>query len=308
MFRMISGNPGFAPGTRKWLPGISGPHEMAAYPPGTGRMTTGEPGWVPPGVDTRRANVARVYDYWLGGSHNFLADQDVARAIAAVTPTAPLIGRANRAFLSRAVRFLAGAGVSQFLDIGSGLPTQGNVHEIAQQASPGARVVYADLDPVVVAHSKAILAGNASAAIIDADLREPAKILGHEETRRLIDTSQPAGLLLVAVLHFIPDAEDPWQIVATLRDALAPGSYLVLCHGTDEGKPDVARAVSKVYNRSVATPLNLRPRAEILRFFDGFELVDPGLVFIPEWRPESPGDVPSDPGQYGNLVGVARKS
>lgn len=266
-----------------------------------------EPSWVPPGVDPKRANIARVYDYWLGGTHNFLADQDVARAIAAVAPAAPLIGLANRAFLRRAVRFLADAGIRQFLDIGSGIPTQGNVHEVAQEASPDARIVYVDIDPVAVAHSKAILGGNENAAIIAGDLRESKEILAHGETRRLIDASQPTGLLLVAILHFIADEEDPWQIVASLRDSLAPGSYLVLCHGTDDGQPKTARAVKEVYDRSVTSPLHVRSRADIMRFFDGFDLVDPGLVFIPEWRPDSPADVPADPREYGNLVGVARK-
>jgi len=153
----------------------------------------GDPSWVPPGVDTQRANVARVYDYLLGGSHNFLADQDAGRMITVVEPNARAIGRANRAFLGRAARFLATAGIRQFLDIGSGIPTQGNVHEAAQQADPGARVVYADVDPVAIAHSQAILAGNENAAIIDADLRDPQKILAHQDTRRLIDFGQPAG-------------------------------------------------------------------------------------------------------------------
>ena len=268
----------------------------------------GDPGPVPPGVDTRRANTARVYDYWLGGSHNFLADQDVARAIAAVAPRAPAIALAGRAFLGRAVRFLSGAGIRQFLDIGSGIPTQGNVHEVAQQANPDARVAYVDVDPVAIAHSKAILAGNQNAAIIDASLREPEKILAHHAISGLTDFRQPVGLLLVSVLHFIADAEDPGQIVATLRDALAPGSYLVLSHGTGDGQPTVANAVEKVYNRGVSTDLHIRSRAEILRFFDGFDLVDPGLVFIPQWRPDSPDDVPSDPGSFGNLVGVAQKA
>ena len=259
-----------------------------------------EPGWVPPGVETRRANAARVYDYWLGGTDNFLADQDVARAIAAVEPTAPLIGRANRAFIGRAVRFLAANGIRQFLDIGSGIPTQGNVHEVAQLANPDARVAYVDVDPVAIAHSKAILAGNQNAAVIDADLREPEKILGHDATGALIDFTQQTGLLLVAVLHFISDAEDPWQIVATLRDALAPGSYLVLCHATNESKPAVAQAAEQVYNRSVATQLHMRSRADILRFFDGFELLDPGLVYIPQWRPDSPADVPPTPASSGH--------
>lgn len=267
-----------------------------------------DPSWVPPGVDTKRANVARVYDYLLGGSHNFLADQDLGRAIAAVEPNARAIARANRDFLGRAVRLLAQAGIRQFLDVGSGIPTQGNVHEAAQRADPAARVVYADVDPVAIAHSRAILAGNQNAAIIEADLREPEKLLAPHAAGRLIDFTQPTGLLLVAVLHFISDAEDPWRIVATLRDALAPGSYLVLCHATNESKPTVAQAAEKVYNRSVATQAHTRSRAEIRRFFDGLDLVDPGLVYIPEWRPDSPSDVPGDPSKFWGLVGVARKA
>jgi SAM-dependent methyltransferase len=268
----------------------------------------GEPDWVPPDVDTKRANVARVYDYWLGGTHNFLPDQDLARALLAVEPNFRAIARANRAFLGRAVRVLADAGIRQFLDIGSGIPTEGNVHEVAQHAAPGTHVVYADIDPIAVAHSKAILAGNADAAIIEADLREPEKILAHHTVGPLIDFSQPTAVLLVAVLHFIADADDPWRIVATLRDALAPGSYLVLCHATDESKPGVTHAFEKVYNRNVSTDVHMRSREQILRFFDGFDLVDPGLVFMPQWRPDSPADVPDDPSQLWGLVGVGRKT
>jgi hypothetical protein len=266
----------------------------------------GEPGWVPPGVDTRRANVARVYDYLLGGSHNFLADQDLGRSLAAVDPNVRAIARANRDFLGRAVRFLSEAGIRQFLDIGSGIPTQGNVHEVAQQVNPDTRVAYADIDPVAVAHSNAILAGRQNAAVITADLRDPEKILTHQAIGRLIDFRQPAGLLLVSVLPFIADAEDPWQIVATLRDALAPGSYLVLCHATDEGKLAVMEAMDKVYKGGVASKGGPRSRADILRFFDGFELVPPGLVYIPLWRPDS-RDVPADPGRFWVLAGVGRK-
>ena len=265
---------------------------------------TGEADWAPPGVDTRRANIARVYDYWLGGSHNFLADQDVARAIVAVEPNTREGVRANRAFLGRAVRYLAASGIRQFLDIGSGIPTEGNVHEVAQQARPGARVVYADIDKVAVAHSRAILMGNPAAWVIEADLRDPEKILSSDTVRRLIDLDQPTGLLLNCVLHFIEDSDDPWRIVATLRDALAPGSYLVLAHGTDEARPRVAQAAEKVYNRRVTTNIHMRSRADVLRFFDGFDLVDPGLVYIPEWRPDSPDDVPEDPGKFWVLVGV----
>jgi S-adenosyl methyltransferase len=263
--------------------------------------------WVPPGVDTRRANVARVYDYWLGGSHNFLVDQDVARAIAAVEPNMRLGVRANRAFLGRAVRFLAANGIGQFLDIGSGIPTEGNVHEIAQDADPAARVVYVDVDQVAVAHSRAILAGNENAAVVEADLREPQEILLNATVSRLIDFGRPTGLLLGMVLPFIADAEDPWRIVATLRDALAPGSYLVLVHATDESRPLVAQAAEKVYNHNVSTNVRVRSRADIVRFFDGFDLLDPGLVYIPEWRPDSPEDVPEDPTKFWALVGVGRK-
>ena len=254
---------------------------------------TGEPDWVPPGVDTKRANAARIYDYLLGGSHNFLADQDVARALAAVEPNVRLFARANREFLGRAVRFLSEAGIRQFLDIGSGIPTEGNVHQVAQRAVPGTRVVYADIDPVAVAHSKTILAWNENAAVIQADLRDPEKILTDPATERLIDFSQPAGLLLVSVLPFIADAADPWHIVATLRDALAPGSYLVLCHGTDEGQPAMIQAMDKVYNRNVAIRAGARSRADILRFFDGFRLVPPGLVDPSLWRPD-PADAEPD--------------
>jgi SAM-dependent methyltransferase len=262
--------------------------------------------WVPPGVDTRQANAARVYDYWLGGSHNFLPDQDLGRAMAAVEPNVRAIARANRAFLGRAVRFLGAAGISQFLDIGSGIPTAGNVHEVAQQANPASRVAYADIDPVAVAHSRAILAGNDNATIMEADVREPATILARA-ARGVIDLGQPGGLLLVAVLHFLADADDPWRIVATLRDALAPGSYLVLSHATNESRPEVAQAAEKMYSHRAPASGRTRSRAEILRFFDGFELVEPGLVYVPQWRPDSPADVPSDPSTLWFLVGVGRK-
>jgi hypothetical protein len=273
------------------------------------RMSAGDQDWVPPEVDTRRANVARVYDYLLGGTHNFLADQDVARAIIAVEPNARGVGQANRAFLGRAVRYLAGAGIRQFLDVGSGIPTQANVHEVAQEAVPGAGVVYADIDPVAIAHSGAILAGNPDTAVIEADLRQPATVLDRAAGTGLIDFSKPVGLLLLAVLHFIPDEDDPWGIVATLRDALAPGSYLVLSHGTEEGAPDVAQAAEKVYQRAASAGLRMRSRPDIARFFDGFELVEPGLVAMPYWRPDPSGGLPVDQRKFwGGLAGVARLS
>lgn len=269
---------------------------------------TVEPGWVPPEIDTSKANIARVYDYWLGGSHNFRADQDAARTLIAMEPNTRAIVRANRAFLGRAVRFLAReAGIRQFLDIGSGIPTERNVHQIAQEAAPGSRVVYVDNDEVAVAHSRLILEDNPDATVIQADLREPAKVLADPETQLLVDFGRPVALLLVAVLHFIPDVAGPARIIATLRDAVAPGSYLVICHSCRDAKPDLADVAQTVYSSRVAGQMCLRTREEIAGLFDGFTLVDPGLVWMPEWRPDSPGDVPANPRQYWGLVGVGKR-
>ena len=263
---------------------------------------------MPSGLDTSKANIARVYDYWLGGSHNFRADQDAARTLIAVEPNTRAIIRANRAFLGRAVRFLAAeAGIRQFLDIGSGIPTAQNVHQIAQQAAPGSRVVYVDNDEVAVAHSRLLLEDDLDATIIQADLREPAKILADPETQLLIDFTQPVALLLVAVLHFVPDSAGPAQILATLRQALVPGSYLVICHSCRDARPDLADPAETVYGSRVAGELCLRTRDQIAGLFDGFSLVDPGLVWIPQWRPDSPADVPDHPQQYWGLVGVGKR-
>jgi SAM-dependent methyltransferase len=215
------------------------------------------------------------------------------------------IARANREFLGRAVRFLSDTGIRQFLDIGSGIPTMGNVHEVAQAADPAARVAYVDMDPVAIAHSRAILEGNGGAGIAEGDLRDPEAILAGPVVTRLIDFSRPVGLLLVAVLHFIPDAEDPWRLVATLRDALAPGSYLVISHATSDDRPEMAQAVEKVYNRSVAGSWSFRLKAEIRRFFDGFDLVEPGLVAGWDWHPDDP--LADHSRVWGLLGGVGRK-
>ncbi|WP_315987394.1 SAM-dependent methyltransferase [Actinomadura sp. HBU206391] len=261
------------------------------------------------GVDPTKASVARIYDYFLGGTHNFSTDRDVARTLEAIEPRARLITRANRAFLARATRFLAAeAGVRQFIDIGSGIPTQGNVHEIVQGVDPAARVVYVDHDPVAVAHSTAILAGNQNATVVQADLRDAHEILEHSTVQRMIDFSRPVGLLLVAVLHFIADEDRPASIVARLRDGLAPGSHLVLSHGTHQNHAETTEAVSKVYRRAVTQAnAQARSREEILGFFDGFELVEPGLVQGPLWRPDTPADVPEDVERYWFLGGVGRR-
>jgi hypothetical protein len=225
----------------------------------------------------------------------------------AVEPNARAIARANRAFLGRAVRFLAEAGIRQFLDIGSGIPTQDNVHQVAEAAAPGARVLYADVDDVAVAHSKLILDGNANAAVIQGDLRDPASILADPETQLLLDFTRPVALLLVAVLHFIGDADDPGQIVATLRDALPSGSYLVVSHACSDPRPDFLSTFETVYRSKVAAARGrARTAPEIARFFDGFTLIDPGLVWLPQWRPDHPQDVPDHPEEYWFLAGVGK--
>jgi SAM-dependent methyltransferase len=235
-------------------------------------------------------NIARVYDYLLGGSHNFDADRVAAAEFLARWPDARQTMAANRAFLGRAVRYLAGpAGIRQFLDVGSGIPTMDNVHAIAQQAAPGARVVYVDIDEVAVLHSRAILAGNDHAAAIQADLRRPRTILDDPGLHGLLDLSQPVALLLVAILHFLPDGDDPVALVAELRDALAPGSYVVISHGTTDGQP---AHVAEGMEHYAQTTADFQPRshAEVLRFFDGLELIEPGLVYVSRWQPDDPRD------------------
>jgi hypothetical protein len=263
--------------------------------------------WMYPGVDVERANVARVYDYMLGGTHNFTADRDAARTLTAIVPTARDGARANRAFLGRAVRFLAEAGIRQFLDIGSGVPTQGNVHEVARSIAPESRVVYVEIDPVAIAHSKSILAGDDKATIIEADLREPEAILGHPDVGGLIDFEQPVGLLLVSVLPFIRDEEQPGDLVKRLARPLVSGSCLAISHATIDDQPrSAAEAVRRVYTRATA-PVKLRGHAEVAGFFDGFDLVEPGLVFIPRWRPDGSGPFSDEPERSMSYGGVGRK-
>jgi SAM-dependent methyltransferase len=266
-----------------------------------------QPDWVPPGIDTGKANIARVYDYWLGGSHNFRADQDAARAMIAMEPNVRAIMRANRAFLGRAVRFLAAeAGIDQFLDIGSGIPTEQNVHEVAHEVAPGTHVVYVDIDKVAVAHSRLILEGNPDVTVIQADLREPDKILADPATRALIDFTKPVAVLLAAVLHFIP--EDPAKIIGTLRDAMAPGSYLAISHACLDTDPGFAATRESAYTSRVAGQLNMRTSEEIAGLFDGFTIVDPGVVWLPLWRPGPDDVIPEDPERFWCRVGVGQLS
>jgi hypothetical protein len=261
------------------------------------------------GVDASVANPARIYDYLLGGKDNFPADREVAEQIIAIAPTAREVTRQNRAFLRRAVRFLAAeAGVRQFLDIGSGLPTQGNVHEIAQAVAPDCRVVYVDNDPVVVMHGSALLAGD-NTAVVRGDLREPEAIVGDPQVRDVLDLDQPIAVLIVSVLHFVTDEQDPFGIVARLRDAVPAGSYLAVSHGTSDPppRPDMtpeemaamAARAQRLYEQA-AVPIVNRTAAEVRRLFGDWDLVDPGLVFIQQWRPDDE-DVAWPGGFYGAI-------
>ena len=266
------------------------------------------PSWASEDIDIEHASPARVYDYYLGGSHNFAADRAAARAMVDAVPEAPLMAQANRAFLRRAVQFLAESGVRQFLDLGSGIPTVGNVHEIAQRIDPECRVVYVDVDPVAVAHSREILAGNDRTAVIQEDLRRPAAILGHPEVTKLLDFSQPVAVLVVAVLHFIPPTDRPEEILRTLRAALAPGSYLVMSQASDDGRTGTGeRAEAERVYRRTDNQLWIRSRPELIALFDGFELLDPGVVWVPQWRPESPEQA-EDAARTAFIGGVGRLS
>ncbi|MGW4444473.1 SAM-dependent methyltransferase [Streptomyces sp. NPDC004682] len=266
------------------------------------------PAWAPRSIDISVPSVSRMYDYYLGGSHNFEVDREAARSAMEFIPGLPKIMQANRAFLRRAVRFATDQGLTQFLDIGSGIPTYGNVHEIAQSAVPGARVVYVDHDPVAVAHSEAVLAGNPDTEVVAADLRKPQEILASPQVERLLDLERPVALLLVAVLHFVEDSDDPHTALAELHAALAPGSLLILTHAAYEGipvTPERAEGAVDVY-KNIRSPLIMRSRDEIARFFEGYDMVEPGLVPMPEWRPES---APEDEDAYAfsGFAGVGRK-
>ncbi|OAH14866.1 SAM-dependent methyltransferase [Streptomyces jeddahensis] len=265
------------------------------------------PAWAPQGIDISVPSVSRIYDYYLGGSHNFEVDREAARKAMEFMPGLPKIMQANRAFMRRAVRYAVEEGITQFLDIGSGIPTFGNVHEVAQSACPGARVVYVDHDPVAVAHSRAVLEGNEDAGVIAADLRKPQDILRSSEVERLLDLDRPVALLLVAVLHFLEDSDHPYEAVAELRDALAPGSLLIATHASYEGIPlpsEQAGGAVGVY-KDIRNPLVMRSRDEIARFFEGFEMVEPGLVDMPHWRPETPPE-DEDPYAFSGFACVGR--
>jgi len=262
----------------------------------------------PPHVDIRTPNMARMYDYALGGKDNFASDREAVQHLFRLAPENAYIPRANRHFLGKAVRFAAEQGIEQFIDLGAGLPSRGSTHEVARLVRPGARVVYVDSDPVVLAHARALLAGNdPGLTVIAEDIRDPGRILDHQDTRRLVDFTRPAAVLFVAVLHGIPDADDPAGIVAEFVRRLAPGSYVILSHLTREGHPaDIVAAKEEVWAKS-ATPMAYRGRDEILRLFDGLDLVEPGLTTVMRWREDSP-DPQLDAAGTWTLAGVGRKN
>ncbi|TDV52059.1 SAM-dependent methyltransferase [Actinophytocola oryzae] len=265
--------------------------------------------WVPAIVDTSAPSGARTYDYLLGGSHNFAADRAMADQVERAVPGIRAAARLNRAFLARAVRFMIGQGVRQFLDIGSGIPTVGNVHEIAHQVDPSCRVVYVDRDPIAVAHSELMLADAEHAAVVEADMRDPSSVVDDPVTRRLLDFDEPVGLLFLLVLHWVADEDDPAALVARYREVLAPGSCLAITHMTDDMQAHKIDAVAGIVreNRG-AGQVFPRARAEIATLFGDLELLQPGLVPTGTWRPGGVGDIADDPEMNElSFAGVARK-
>jgi trans-aconitate methyltransferase len=256
--------------------------------------------------DTSVAHVARVYNYWLGGKDNFAADRAAGEQAIKAFPNIVLSARANRAFLARAVRFLAEeAGIRQFLDIGTGIPSANNTHEVAQSVAPESRVVYVDNDPVVLAHARALLASNPEGATdyIDADLRNPQQILAGAE--RLLDFSRPVAVMLMAILQHIDDEDGPYQILATLLSGLQPGSYLALSHPAKDINAESMAKMAETLNRTMAEKVTFRDRPAVAGFFNGLELVEPGMVQASKWRPASEAEAASPAALW---AGVARKN
>ncbi|MEU2251560.1 SAM-dependent methyltransferase [Nocardia xishanensis] len=259
-------------------------------------------------VDVSKPHPARRYDYWLGGKDNFPADRDSADAVAEAFPTVRLAAVENRNFLRRAVTYLAAeAGIRQFLDIGTGLPTAGNVHEIAQGIAPESRIVYVDNDPIVLVHARTLLDSSpeGATAYLDADLRDPDRILTHPDLVGTLDLTQPVALMLVAVMHFITDDEAPYGLVRQLCEALPSGSYLVMTHATNDHLTDEDLAETKQANKRSGVPFQLRSTAEFRQFFTGFDLIAPGISSVMTWRPEVWRAHPR-PEAVSMLAGVAR--
>lgn len=263
-------------------------------------------GWVPAEVPLDRPSAARIYDYMLGGYHNFEIDRAIGDKMIAVYPEVRLGAQANRAFLRRAIRFIAEQGVDQFLDLGSGIPTVGNVHEVAQAINPDVRVAYVDIDPVAVAHSRTMLADNPRAVAIQADVHQPEAILNHSEIQDLLDFERPLGLLCVAIMHYILDDEEACEIVRAFRSVMVPGSHMALAQGATGYNPPQRREMVALFGQAAST--KTRSPETISLFFEGFDLVEPGLVYVPLWHPEGQDDIFVDQPEHSlTLGGVGRK-
>jgi SAM-dependent methyltransferase len=265
------------------------------------------PSWASVEVDLERPSVARVYDYYLGGSHNFAVDREFAQRVLQVMPNVPQLAWENRAFLRRAVRDLCNDGIDQFIDLGSGIPTVGNVHEVAQEINPEAHVVYVDWDPVAVTHGQSILADNDRTAVVGADLREPELIFADPQLQRLIDLGRPTAVLLIAVLHFVPDEQQPIELIAKIAGFLAPGSYVAISHASPEGQAAEMGKAAALYKQT-ASPVVTRTQQEIIALFGDLTLIEPGVVQTPLWRPDFPDEVGPGALDYPGLAGVARTS
>lgn len=274
-------------------------------------MPNHRPAWAPDEVDIERPSAARMYDFYLGGSYNFAADRALAAENLRNWPDMPHIARANRDFLHRAVTYLSSQGVDQFLDLGSGIPTGGNTHDVALSLNPQARTVYVDMDPVAIAHSIVLLQDVPNATVVHADLRDVDAVMKHSVVPDFLDLGRPVGVIMLAVLHFVSPEDDAPGLVGAYRDATAQGSYLAVSHGTADYRPENARGASEVYTRA-SHRLTFRSKAEVAELFTGYELADPGLVDIIHWRPDLTGDRPDplggDVARYSGYVAVGRKS
>lgn len=269
---------------------------------------TGDGGWIPENLDPARPSPARIYDYALGGGHNLASDREVFDQLVKIQPNARQIAWSNRAFMRRAVLFMIESGIRQFLDLGSGIPTVGNVHEIAQKADPECRVVYVDIEEVAIAHSRLLLDEVEKAAIVEADFTRPDDVLKHSETLKLIDFSAPVGLLAVASVHHVPAETDVYSAFERYRDAVAPGSALAISHFTSDFEKVHAKEIIEAVQAKAHNTACLRTRGEIIDLFGDFEIVSPGLVAASNWRPDitpPPGVHPEEDGIWAG-VGVKR--
>ncbi len=263
--------------------------------------------WIPESTPLDKPNAARMYDYFLGGYHNLEVDRLATAKSLEIYPDTKIGIQSSRAFLRRAVRFMCAQGIDQFLDIGSGIPTVGNVHEVAQEANPSTRIVYVDIDPVAVGHSRAMLVDNPLAVAIQADARDSDHILNHADVRRLIDFTKPVGVLFLCLLHFINDFAEAHGVVRAFRESVATGSYIAISHAISDALPrDVVERLQAIY-AGTTNPGGFRTGAEVEQFFEGLEVVEPGLVLAPLWRPEGPDDIAlNEPERTASLVGVGR--